>query len=192
MTLAQYDDFAPDVNEIRERVIAHEFNTETGPDGLPYTGICRLEVPHWHDLISQALGRTINPKLSVFRLNLAGELPHSWVHSDEACLSDYASVLYLNPVSQGGTAFWRHVGLGLDHLPSPEELKGRGMHVDWFYAMMNREWKDLNFWEQVGFVGMKFNRFVTYPTSKFHSRYPFEGFGNTPADGRLVWACFYS
>lgn len=193
ITLLQVDDFAPDAEQIRRDVIAGGFSTETGPDGCEYTGISKYEVPHWDDLISQAIGRPITRKLAVFRQNLAGEMPHSWIHSDDIC-AQYASVLYLNPPQQcqGGTAFWRHTGLGLDRMPSGDFLAQAGeTHARWFLSMMNREWRDLTFWEQCGFVGMKFNRFITYPTSMFHSRYPFEGFGTTSEDGRLVWACFY-
>lgn len=191
-TLLQIDNFAPDIAEVRKAVIEGEFSTETGPDGFQYTGISKLQVPHWFDLIAGAIEHPIIPRLSVFRLNLAGELPHSWVHSDDIC-ARFASVLYLNlpHQCQGGTAFWQHTGLRLDHMPSLEEMRATETNVDWFLAMMNREWKDLTFWEQTGMVGMKFNRFITYPTSMFHSRYPHEGFGATPADGRLVWACFY-
>ena len=57
--------------------------------------------------------------------------------------------------------------------------------------MMNREWKDLTYWQQYGMAGMKFNRFISYPTAMFHSRYPFEGFGETPEEARLVWSVFY-
>lgn len=191
-TLLQIDDFAPDAQAVREAVIAGGFSTEIGPDGLPYTGISKFEVPHWFDLIAKATGHKVIPKLSCFRLNLAGELPHSWVHSDEIC-AQYASVLYLNPPQQckGGTAYWRHTALELDSMPTSEEVMARGLDPHWFAAMMSREWKDLGFWEQAGFVAMKWNRFITYPTRMFHSRYPFEGFGAGPHDGRLIWAAFY-
>jgi hypothetical protein len=77
--------------------------------------------------IAELIGEPITPKLSCFRLNLAGELPHSWVHSDDIC-AEFASVLYLNLPEQckGGTAFWAHDEWG-DHLLSDEELKARGI-----------------------------------------------------------------
>lgn len=177
--------------DVRNAVIEAGFSTEKGPDGFEYTGICKYEVPHWFDLISKALGQKIVPKLSCFRMNLAGEMPHSWIHSDDIC-AQYASVLYLNPPEQcrGGTAFWHHTGLGLDAMP-PWDAHPSQTTGEWFLSMMNREWKDLTFWEQSGFVAMRFNRFITYPTSRFHSRYPFEGFGSGPQDGRIIWACFY-
>lgn len=191
-TLLQIDNFAPDIAQVRDAVINGEFSTETGPDGFEYTGISKHQVPHWFDLIAQGLECSIIPRLSFFRLNLAGEVPHSWVHSDDIC-ARFAAVLYLNLPNQchGGTAFWRHTGLRMECMPSLEEMQATGTHVDWFLSMMQREWADLRFWEQHCFVGMQFNRFITYPTSQFHSRYPFEGFGTGPQDGRLVWSCFY-
>jgi hypothetical protein len=190
--IRQFDDFAPDAAAVREAVIAGEFSTQHGPDGAEYTGISEYRVEHWKARIAELLGRPIVPRLSCFRLNLAGELPHSWIHSDGIC-AQYASVLYLNTPEQctGGTAFWSHVALRTDRLASKEQLTAQGIHADWFYKMMEREWKDLTYWEQKRLVEMKFNRFITYPTSLFHSRFPFEAFGAGPKDGRLIWVCFY-
>lgn len=189
--ILQFDNFAPDAETVREAVLSSEFSSATGPDGATYTGISRYPVPHWFDRIVHILGKPITPRIACFRLNLEGELPHSWVHSDDIC-AEYASVLYLNPASQcqGGTAFWRHTALNLDRLPTKANL-GNGLYAEWFYRMMSREWKDLTFWQQVDFVPMQFNRFITYPTCLFHSRYPFTGFGTGPQDGRLIWICFY-
>ena len=192
ISLLQFDDFASDAAAVREAVIAGEFKTEIGPDGGEYTGISKYPVPEWFDRVSFVVKKKIIPHISCFRLNLKGEFPHSWVHSDGLC-AQYASVLYLNPPQQcsGGTAFWRHAGLNIDRMPTRDELLNLGLGADWFRSMMEREWKDLAFWEQAGFTAMKWNRFITYPTSCFHSRFPFEGFGTTPQDGRLVWVCFY-
>lgn len=186
------ENFAPDALAVREAVIAGRFDTQQGPDGGTYTGISDYAVPHWPERIGEVLGKKVLPQLSCFRLNLAGELPHSWVHSDDIC-AQYASVLYLNTPEQcaGGTAFWTHRALGVSYLLPREELAARGMDADAFYRLMNREWKDADAWRQTGFLPMQFNRFVTYPTCFFHSRYPWEGFGTGPADGRLIWACFY-
>jgi hypothetical protein len=186
------DNFAPDLAEVRDTVIKGGFTNKTGPDGALYTGISLHAVPHWFDLISDFTGRKIEPRLSCFRLNLARELPHSWVHSDDICAT-YASVLYLNRPEQcrGGTAFWRHKILGIDRLPSKESLLSQGLNADVFYRQMDRDWKDLDLWEQVDFNPMQWNRFITYRTSLFHSRFPFEAFGQGPEDGRLIWICFY-
>jgi hypothetical protein len=187
-----FDNFAPDADLIRRAVIAEGFTDEIGPDSAVYTGISKYEVPHWYDRVSKVVGSKINPKLSCFRLNLAGENPHSWVHSDDIC-AKYASVLYLNLPMQckGGTAFWRHKELGVDRLLGREELTKAGHDADNYYAIMNQEWKKKDAWQQTNMVPMKWNRFITYPTCFFHSRYPFEAFGSGSADGRLIWICFY-
>lgn len=186
------DHFADDAEAVRAAVIAGTFSTHKGPDGADYTGISEYQVPHWPARIAQLLGATIVPRLSCFRLNLAGELPHSWVHSDDIC-AKYASVLYLNPDDQckGGTAFWRHADLGIDRLPSRRSLERFSVDGETFYKKMEDDWKILDLWKQVEFVPMKFNRFITYPTCLFHSRYPHEAFGKEPKDGRLIWICFY-
>lgn len=190
--ILQFDNFAPDAMEVRNAVIAGEFSSETGPDGAIYSGISKHQVPQWFDEISKHVGHKIEPRLSCFRLNLQKELPHSWVHSDDIC-AKFASVLYLNLPEQcaGGTAFWKHKDLELDHLPSKEVLKGNGIDADAFYSHMDKEWKILERWEKTELIPMKFNRFITYPTSLFHSRYPHEAFGKGPNDGRLIWICFY-
>jgi GNAT superfamily N-acetyltransferase len=184
-----FDDFASDFDSVREAVVSGGFSTETGPDGASYTGISKFPVPHWYDRIGELIGSKIVPRISCFRLNLKGELPHSWVHSDDIC-AKYASVLYLNTPKQcgGGTAFWKHRKLGIDRLPPPAELNG---DADSFYEIISDDWKELSLWEQIDFVPMKSNRFITYQTCLFHSRFPFEGFGSGPKDGRLIWICFY-
>lgn len=190
--MIQVEYFAPDAQQVRDAVIAGGFTTETGPDGAKYTGISKYPVPHWYDRIAEALKCKIVPKLSCFRLNLAGEFPHSWVHSDDICAT-YASVLYLNRPGQcmGGTAFWKHAARGLDRLPTKEELIAQGENPDKFYWEMTKEWKELHWWEPIDFIPMRWNRFITYPTCLFHSRYPFDAFGSNPSNGRLIWICFY-
>jgi uncharacterized protein DUF6445 len=187
-----FENFAADAATVRLDVINGKFETHKGPDGADYTGISLYSVPHWYEQIAFRLGKRIQPKLSCFRLNLAGELPHSWVHSDDIC-ARYASVLYLNAPEQckGGTAFWKHKTRGIDRLPSKAELTAQGEDADAFYKTMDREWKELQHWERTEFVSMRFNRFITYPTCFFHSRFPFEAFGTGPKDGRLIWICFY-
>jgi hypothetical protein len=190
--IIQRDEFAQDAEVMRSFVISNGFTSETGPDGAVYTGISKHQAVQWFELISGLRGEKIIPRLSCFRMNLAGELPHSWVHSDDIC-AKYASVLYLNHLEQckGGTAFWRHKELDIDRLPQPEYLKSIGVDPEGFYREMNDDWKRLEKWDQTGMVEMKWNRFITYPTCLFHSRFPFEGFGSGPQDGRLIWICFY-
>lgn len=188
----QFENFAPDAERVRQAVIRGGFGTQRGPDGANYTGISMYPVEHWYKRIEELIGCAIIPRLSCFRLNLQGELPHSWVHSDDIC-AKFATVLYLNEPKQcqGGTAFWKHEALGIDRLPSKQSLTDKGFDAEEFYARMEKQWKELKHWKQVGFIQMQWNKFITYPTCLFHSRFPFEGFGKSPEDGRLIWICFY-
>jgi hypothetical protein len=187
------DDFVPDAQGVREAVVAGEFNEQQGPDGAMYSGISKCTAPErWHRSVAQVVGFPIVVRLEAFRLNLAGELPKSWVHADDIC-AEHASVLYLTAEEhcKGGTAFWRHAGLGMDRRFTEDDMKARGIRSDVFHSWMTQEWKNLAFWEMTALIPMRFNRFLTYPTCYFHSRYPFEAFGTGPEDGRLVWVCFF-
>ena len=189
--IRQFDVFAHDASLVRSVVVNGGFSTKKGPDGADYTGISLQPVPHWFERIAELIGKPIIPKLSCFRLNLEGELPHSWVHSDDIC-AKYASVLYLNLPDEcrGGTAFWKHADMGIDRLAKREDMNP-GVDYGSYCRMIEGEWKKKDAWKQVAFVEMKWNRFITYPTCLFHSRFPFEGFGSGPKDGRLIWICFY-
>jgi len=191
----EVDCFAPDAELVRHTVVNGGFETKQGPDGAMYTGISEHPVTHWPLIIEKWLGKKIVPRLSCFRLNLAGELPHSWVHSDLIC-AQYASVLYLNTPQQcyehpSGTAFWKHNQLKVDRLATKEELESAGINWQEYYSRIEKDWKILELWERVSFVPMEWNKFVTYPTALFHSRFPFDAFGSSPKDGRLIWICFY-
>lgn len=190
--ILKFDYFAPDAPGVRRAVVDGGFSTVQWVDGATYTGISQHQVPHWHDRIAELIGETVIPRVSFFRINFKGELPHKWVHSDTIG-GEYAGVLYLNlpEQCQGGTAFWKHKRLGMDRLLPKEELAAMGIDPEGFYDMMPHEWGKKEMWEQVAFVPMKWNRFVTYPSALFHSRFPHEAFGDTSEDGRLYWACFY-
>lgn len=191
-TLTIVDDFHPDAAALRARVMGSEFSSKIGPDGATYTGISLHEAPELVQLIEKVVGHKIIPHMQFWRINLDKEMPHSFVHSDEICAT-HASILYMNEPAQcrGGTAFWKHVELGLDAMPTPDEAVAMGRNYAELDRQIGLDWKNLEKWSMCGFVGMKFNRFVTYPTKCFHSRFPHEGFGAGKEDGRLIWVCFY-
>lgn len=193
-TLTVIDEFLPDPNQVRDRVVASEFGKRTGPDGETYSGISVHNEPEIIDRIREYIGREVEMKMAFFRVDLKNELPHCWVHSDNIC-AEFAGILYLNPPDScsGGTAFWRHRTLRIDAMPTEGELSLiTSESRNDFEKRIGEEWKRLGAWDMVGFVGMKFNRFAIYPTRCFHSRYPFEGYGTTPQNGRLVFVCFFN
>lgn len=186
------DEFSSSAQETRNRVVSEGFREEVGPDGFNYTGINTGDDGELKYKVEELMG-DVTHKMSFFRQNLDGEMPHSYVHSDEIC-ADWAGLLYLNTdeQSRGGTAFWKHKYMGWDRLPTDEEVTGMGVSQEEFGEQLTADWKDKALWEMAGFIGMKFNRFIVYPTKMFHSRYPHEGFGKEKEDGRLVWVCFFN
>jgi hypothetical protein len=121
-----------------------------------------------------------------FRLNYADELPNNEIHADLGW-GTYAAVLYLNaPSSVGvvsGTAFWTHKATGADRI--------RGGEVK-LYNDVKDDWNDESKWDQTKFVSAKYNSCIVYRSELFHSRWPFEAFGSTPEDGRLIVVVFFS
>jgi hypothetical protein len=204
-TLVVADDFHPDPVGLRIHVTGQRFQDEIGPDGERYRNILTV-TPNPRSEALEAFGndmnqriskmhngRKVNTKLSFFRLDMADDVTKSFCHADSIC-ARYAGILYLNEPDQcfGGTALWTHIGLDLDRLPSNDEVSIFGSHsMAQFHSWMTAETKNPAQWRQSGFVAMKFNRFVSYPSKMFHSRWPHQSFGESNANGRLVWVTFY-
>lgn len=192
-SLTIIDDLHPDPDGHRARVLASEFGDRLGPDGGTYTNVSLHAEPGLVECVSRAVGYSVNPAINFYRYFLDNELPHFAVHADNM-YDQMASVLYLNHPEQrkGGTAFWRHKELGLDRMPTKEEVIAMGHDPQEFFNTFVSDWHDISKWEQVGFVGMKYNRFLTYPTRLLHSRWPLEGFGNDKESARLIHVYFYN
>lgn len=121
-----------------------------------------------------------------YRLNFAGELPNAAVHSDLGW-GTHALVLYLSDPPMGanqcGTAFWRHNATGAHRIdPGDFDLLDE-IQVDW---------NDESAWTQRARVPMQFNRALIYESALFHSRYPFEAFGDNAETGRLIAVAFFT
>lgn len=158
-------------------------------DGREYRGVARAsesEDAAVADAVRYRTGKGIKIKLSLFRSGRAeGDDPTTYIHADSAVKAQYAGVLYLTRDSdaRGGTAFWRHRSLGIEALP--------GFVTQEFADRLNHDGGNESLWEMTRMVDMQFNRFVIYPTSVFHSRYPRQGFGQSLEDSRLIYACFF-
>lgn len=187
------DDLHPDPDGHRERVLESEFKDRLGPDGGTYSNVSLHQEPELIALVSKAVGYPVTPQVSFYRFFLDGEKPHFDVHADNM-YDQMASVLYLNPNSgqRSGTAFWRHKETGLDYMPDKEEIIAQGKDPQEWYTKFVTDWHDISKWDQVGFVAMKYNRFITYPTRLLHSRWPLEGFGKNKESARLIHVYFYN
>lgn len=184
-----FDNFLPDAEALalRHRALAAEYAPFYTP-GTRSVQVRRATLTALPSVIlgiEEAMGRPVEPNYSGFRLDYDGELPNSAVHYD-ADVSSWAAVYYLNAPAQcrGGTAFWRHRETGHNAVPvnSSTEIQ-HAYRLDGNHA---------THWIMESVIGMRWNRCLIYPTSYFHSRYPIEGFGAGPPDGRLVAGIFFN
>lgn len=174
------DDFFPDFERVRNHAMLSEFYDWWAPDGELYKRITMLHVPDMLDTLTNNVGG-IRILSSGYRLNYKGELPNQAIHSDLG-FGTHAVVVYLSE-GNSGTAFWEHSATGLTELNYGE--------VDQFESVKN-DFGASDLWTQRTVIPTKNNRAVIYKSNLFHSRFPFEAFGSTPEDGRLIAIAFFN
>lgn len=186
------DDFFPDALALREDVLSKPFGTVKDAAGIEYSGIQVRDPEEFQESIAGLVGFPVKVNISVARLNFKGEFPANSIHPDQYC-GEFAGVGYLTLPGMPftSTAFWSDKTYGLSNQATPEWLSERGLDEAEYVAKLQREANDAKYWNPDGFVAAKLGRFVTYPTRKLHSRYPFEAFGDSPETGRLIIACFF-
>jgi hypothetical protein len=103
------------------------------------------------------------------------------VHYDST-FGECAFVLYLSApgTEVGGTAFWRHKSLGDNSLTPDNSMR------------INQDLTRRSAWEIESLVGMRYGRGVLYPANMIHSAYPQEGWGDGPANARLIWTALFT
>lgn len=179
---------------IRAEVLQRGFETEMVKEGqdlpeVPYENVqMKWMPPDFLENLPYVFGRRIAMDKQAFRLGGRNSQLHNLVHADHCC-SDLASVYYLNPLyqCQGGTAFWRHKLFGWEMMPTDDQLRGVGYSI----KRLAEDWHNPEAWDMVSLAGMKSDRLITYPTHAFHSRWPWEGFGDKPENSRLIHCSFF-
>lgn len=174
------DNFLGDAAAVRADALSSTFVDWEGHDGQVYRRVCLKEVPGLQAAIERELG-PVHMFGQGYRLNYAGETPNQSIHSDLGW-GTHAAVVYLCD-GPGGTAFWRHKATGARRI-----VVGQGELLE----KIGRDFEDQSAWEMVGLASLAFNRGILYEGSRFHSRFPFEAFGSSPADGRLIAVAFFT
>lgn len=178
------DDFLSpeDFAAVRSRGISAAYEDWESPlDGEIYKRVSIQKIDEIETALSAYLARDILMVGSGFRLNYEGELPNRKIHTDVGH-GDLACVLYLNEHEKSGTAIFEHKETGRNCL-FPGELR-----LD---RKLRDDYDDESKWDIKALVPAKMNRAVIYSSYLFHSRYPFEGHGSTPEDGRLIAVAFF-
>lgn len=178
--LVHQDSFLDDASAARIDALRSEFIDWTAGDGETYRRVCLKEVPGLQHSIERIVG-PVDMAAQGYRLNYAGELPNQAIHSDLGW-GTHAAVVYLCH-GRGGTALWRHKRTGATQVRYGDEALLQEVCTDW---------DSPDAWDQVAMVNLAFNRGLIYTGRLFHSRWPFEGFGSEPEDGRLVAVAFFT
>lgn len=177
-----------DAAAVRTHALSADWRDELAHDGQVYKRVAAVPVfiqDQLVDRLTDNLGRVPKIVASAFRLNYAGELPNALIHSDGDGWGRYALVVGLqpSPPAESGTAFWRHKATGATRLSSADFELAQAIIPDWDRPEA---------FEQVGYAPLQYNTGTIYESSLLHSRWPFEAYGTTPIDGRLVLVAFFT
>lgn len=120
------------------------------------------------------------PNQTFFRVSNS-DTNKALIHSDIASGSHTCIVYMSEHDKPHGTAFFKHRNTGLINSPPISELNSQ-----WDSDMKTTS-EDV--WEEVSRVEGRKNRAVIFPSTRFHSRFPFEG--DELGSDRLIWACHF-
>ena len=129
----------------------------------------------------------VAPNSMFFRYTNEG-FENAYIHSDRES-GAHTCVAYLSEHDQPyGTAFYKHKATGLTEMPTFQEMVDMGIFEQLKEDMVSR---NPDAWELTDYVEGRYNRAVIFDAPLFHSRFPVEGIGTTPEDGRLVWVSHF-
>lgn len=137
--------------------------------------------------IADAFQRPIYPNKMFFRVTTEKTEP-AVVHSDR-WTGDVTCLVYLSKHENSGTEFYRHKPTGLFALPPIDYLVANPALFD--QMKKDCSGRDPQVWEKIGAVEAQWNRAIFFPSPIFHCRYPYTGFGESEADGRIIWGCHF-
>ena len=147
--------------------------------------------------VEKAIDNKIDVKYSFLRLSTTKQDSDIRIHVDSMMEAKYAWVLYFTdppviaPWDEGsfseqkyGTAFFKHIKHGKEFTPESNPFESN--------RLITEDSWDLSKWKMYKVCTMKKNRLLIFPTSLFHCRYPFKGWGNDKTNGRVVSVGFFN
>jgi len=185
--LLMADDFFPDPQSARERIVEGIFGDFTSPwDGVVYPGINRDIPESITDWLKMRLGLIVNgpiePKAIFARVTTknTGPAPHQ-IHCD-TIMGMYSAHVYISTYwpEASGTSFWTHHSEGPKHTPATDLTR------------VLEDMNDVSRWTQTMVCQGKFNRLLVHDASFWHCAEPVGGWGENAEDGRVVLTCFFN
>jgi hypothetical protein len=187
-----FEDFLPNAEAYRDFLAAQEFYNIRHSDGEIYKHVNVRPPSEIRPHLEAGLKKPVTIDLCLARMNFADELPNNAIHTDES-FSPFAYILYLSRPQdcKGGTAFWIHRKYQWLGFPTDGDVLKTGKSKKRIYEMLREDMQNADAWEQVHFAEMKFNKCICFPCSQWHSRWPFEAFGNSKETARLINVGFF-
>lgn len=192
MSYRVIDDFCPHLDAVIASAKAAGFGTWRPPsgevgdavyDGMGYIG----DHAPMHAALMRHMGIVV-PNWSFFRSTNKDAVQKAYIHSDRESGAHTCVAFLSDHDERYGTAFYRHRKTGWTSMPSVNQMRELGVFDAMKEDMISR---DPAKWEETDFVSGRKNRAVIFDAPLFHSRVPVDGFGATPNDGRMVWACHF-
>lgn len=139
--------------------------------------------------LTAAVDRPVYPHSMFFRVTNA-DTEGAYVHSDREA-GDFTAIVYLSKhdEDESGTGFYQHIETGMTAMPAFAEMAKDPVFFERFKKEMVEGSPE--HWKLQHFVPGKYNRALIFDAPLFHARSPKHGFGSTPEDGRMVWACHF-
>lgn len=171
------DNFYPNPDEIRKKVLEEEFNITgnfpggrtksfaTESDKLRFETIIGKKITYWPDGYNGAWQYTTSEK-------------RSWIHRD---LTDYSGIVYLSPNApfDAGTIIYNHKETGLSEVFNKDDD-----------TKLNKDSRNFENWDIVDVVGNRYNRLILFNGRMSHMSNKY--FGNDKYDGRLFQTFFFN
>jgi hypothetical protein len=192
-TLNIVDGIFEDPEQIRAFALSHSWEQAPDFDGNSYPGFVEPKDPRFLPFLAQqigaALGLTIRVNKAAFVMGTEKFSTQQWIHADNNC-GNFAGVVYLFDRLGFGTQFYRHTDSGAHGLA--EYLKANpGAGAGDVAGTLQAHGKMQSPWDRTDYAESRFNRFIMYPTDRFHSRWPEKAFGDKPDNCRLTISIFF-
>lgn len=190
LSVLVFDNFYRDPDAVRATALRQDYTPDPKSD---FPGLrSRQATPvGLEEFFERTIGKRPRTVDTTFQYQASANHDQLFVHGDRA---DWAGLVYLNPDQDGrpGTSFYRHRETGLYKSPDLFELivcsrRIRKSPVQVIHAFQDDRF-DLDRWEHLLTVPIRYNRLVVYDATRFHRNA--SAWGERVEDSRLVQGFF--